>query len=281
MPYALEIPLKRIGSLSRADGETHRALNGMVYHWLEAADKQIVNYVHNATVRLKPFTVAPLVKVNENAYAFRVTLLEDEYGAFVSEGIAEAMAQEQRGGYSIRIENEILAVTDAIRVTHCGYEEIQRSAQPHDKIGLEFITPTSFHVQGLDYPFPEPRRVFEGYARRWNEFSGWVIEPLDGLLEWIDQNLAVQEFEMRSEHHSYEKHFHIGAVGWIKYRVRKEARNDREMIRWLNCLADFALFCGTGRKTTQGMGQTRRWGARADQSLTQVSEGSEGKAREV
>ena len=31
-----------------------------------------------------------------------------------------------------------------------------------------------------------------------------------------------------------------------------------EMLRLVNLLADFAFYCGTGYKTTMGMGQTRR-----------------------
>ena len=33
-----------------------------------------------------------------------------------------------------------------------------------------------------------------------------------------------------------------------------------EMLRWVNLLTDFAFYCGTGYKTTMGMGQTRREG---------------------
>ena len=33
---------------------------------------------------------------------------------------------------------------------------------------------------------------------------------------------------------------------------------DENMLRVTNCLADFAFYCGTGYKTTMGMGQTRR-----------------------
>ncbi len=33
---------------------------------------------------------------------------------------------------------------------------------------------------------------------------------------------------------------------------------DTECLQIANCLANFAFYCGTGYKTTMGMGQTRR-----------------------
>jgi CRISPR-associated endoribonuclease Cas6 len=34
--------------------------------------------------------------------------------------------------------------------------------------------------------------------------------------------------------------------------------SDVDKLKALNALADFAFYCGTGAKTTMGMGQTRR-----------------------
>jgi len=259
MPYLLEIPLTRQEwRRDKGGGETPRALNAMVYHWLDAADKRVVEFVHDRAVNLKPFTVSPLVRLREGEYIFRVTLLEDEYGAFVSDGIEHALRDMPHGGYSLRVGQEILRVTDVPRVWHASYEELKENTRLDLEIGLEFLSPTSFHVNEMDYALPEPRRVFESYLKRWNEFSGWVLEPADALVEWIGQNVAPAYFDLHSAEQVYREYKHVGCVGRVSYCVRKKGWGDEDMVRWLNVLAEYATFCGTGRKTTQGMGQTRR-----------------------
>lgn len=259
MPYLLEIPLTRQEWRSdKGGGETPRALNAMVYHWLDAADQRVVEFVHDRAAQMKPFTVSPLTRLREGEYVFRVTLLEDEYGAFVSDGIEQALRDKPRGGYSLRVGQEILQVADAPRVWHQSYAELKNETRHDLEIGLEFLSPMSFHVKGMDYALPEARRVFESYLKRWNEFSGWVLEPADALLDWIGENVALVFFDLHSAEHVYRDYKHIGCVGRVTYCIQKGGWGEDDKTHWLNVLADFASFCGTGRKTTQGMGQTRR-----------------------
>ncbi len=259
MPYLLEIPLTRQEwRRDKGGGETPRALNAMVYHWLDAADKRIVEFAHDRAVSLKPFTVSPLVRLREGEYVFRVTLLEDEYGAFVADGIAQALHNKPHGGYSLRVGQEILLVADAPRVWHTSYAELKERARHDLEITLEFLSPMSFHVNGMDYALPEPRRVFESYLKRWNEFSGWTLEPAGALLDWVAQNVALASFALHSAEQTYRTYKHVGCVGRVTYCVQKNGWSADDKIYWLNVLAEFATFCGTGRKTTQGMGQTRR-----------------------
>jgi CRISPR-associated endoribonuclease Cas6 len=45
-------------------------------------------------------------------------------------------------------------------------------------------------------------------------------------------------------------------VGQVNYRILGDV--EPLMIKQLNTLANFAMFCGIGRKTTMGMGMIRR-----------------------
>jgi CRISPR-associated endoribonuclease Cas6 len=47
-----------------------------------------------------------------------------------------------------------------------------------------------------------------------------------------------------------------GCVGAIAYRILGDV--NPQTIKQINTLADFALYAGIGRKTTMGMGITRR-----------------------
>lgn len=50
----------------------------------------------------------------------------------------------------------------------------------------------------------------------------------------------------------------VGFTGHITYQIAHKAPDD--LVLQMNLLADYAFFCGTGRKTTVGMGQTIRNG---------------------
>ena len=54
---------------------------------------------------------------------------------------------------------------------------------------------------------------------------------------------------------NYDSKF-IGCVGEISYRILGDV--EPIAIKQINALANFALYAGVGRKTTMGMGMTRR-----------------------
>src|SRR3990172_446942 len=101
MPYSITVPLKTIKTLPHEGGTSHRALNALLYHWLEAAEPRLSQFVHDQA-EPKPFTLSPLIATGDECYRFRATLLEDEYGPYVSEGM-----QRER---TVRIGAHILAI---------------------------------------------------------------------------------------------------------------------------------------------------------------------------
>jgi|GEM_PF-6248386 len=61
----------------------------------------------------------------------------------------------------------------------------------------------------------------------------------------------------------HEHNTHVGFVGEVEYGLARYVNNNmnaeaRMGVHWLNVLADFAEFCGTGRMAAQGFGQTWR-----------------------
>lgn len=248
MPYSLEFPLNRVRTLANTGGEKNRALDAMFYRWIHAAEPGLGRFAHEQSDP-KPFTLSPLQN-NDAVYRFRLTLLEDDYYPYIASGV--------RYERTVRIDRNIFELDGEPHVEHHGYDEIDALALTNPEIILSFESPTSFHVKGMDDPLPFPRRVFESYLRRWNAFSGEPIEPRDDFLEWIETHLAVSRLEVATQSHMFETYIHIGCVGRVQYRVAKRISGNRERIRQLNALADYAYFCGTGHKTTQGMGQTRR-----------------------
>ncbi|HAG83117.1 MAG TPA: CRISPR-associated endoribonuclease Cas6, partial [Cyanobacteria bacterium UBA12227] len=63
-------------------------------------------------------------------------------------------------------------------------------------------------------------------------------------------------FNIRTEVVADSRSKFIGCVGEISYRILGDV--DALKIKQINALADFALYCGVGRKTPMGMGMIRR-----------------------
>ncbi|MBI4675890.1 MAG: CRISPR-associated endoribonuclease Cas6 [Chloroflexi bacterium] len=249
MPYAIGLSLRVQRALPSSGGEPHRALNALLYHWLDAAEPSLAKFVHDMA-EPKPFTVSPLWKQGDGTYRFRMTLLEDQYASYISRG----MEKEK----TVRVGNEILQIDGAPRVEHCTYVQLSEGAEEQTDVMLEFLSPTSFRVNEMDDPLPFARRVFQSYLTKWNAFSGMPIEPFGTFLEWVELHVAVSQMNLKTDVFRFERHVQIGCIGQVQYRVVRREPGDVPLVRWLNCLADYSQFCSTGRKTTQGMGQTRR-----------------------
>lgn len=116
----------------------------------------------------------------------------------------------------------------------------------------------SFRSGGMDYPLPDPELVFDSYRRRWNAFALARLTILDDWLDWLRRSVAVSRFDVHSEPMRLPDGLQMGCIGKVQYAIVDLADLPNDAVAVLNCLADYAFFCGTGRKTTQGMGQTVR-----------------------
>ncbi len=251
MPYSIEVPLKTIRTLDREAGAPHRALNALLYHWLEAAEPRLAQFVHDQA-EPKPFTVSPLTADGADHYRFRMTLLEDEYGPYVSEG----MKRER----TIRIGDKVLGIAGEAQVEHRTYADIAQRAGTAPVITLRFDSPTAFKTRGMHYPLPDPALVFASYQARWNAFAPPEFHIDATWQEWLTQSVAVSRFDLRTERLDFGEYQHVGCVGQVEYNVIDRQADAQAARGPLNALADYAAFCGTGHKTTQGLGQTRRLG---------------------
>lgn len=138
------------------------------------------------------------------------------------------------------------------------YEELLNMASRTSRqISLKFLTPTSFGRGDVDLPLPIPRLVFQSYLKRFQEFH--AFEFLPDLLEQIDFYTGVARLNrLHTDTITTKKVTLRGFVGEVSFEISKKA--PANLIWQMHLLADFAFFCGTGKKTTVGMGQTVRVG---------------------
>ena len=131
------------------------------------------------------------------------------------------------------------------------------TVEPGQSLSLTFVSPTSFRRRGHHLPIPWPRNVFHSYLRRWNEFSNRPVDP-DQFLDWVDDAVVFHRHELISEKIAAGKRGSVtGFTGAVTYGLAGKAAEDPEFRQLFYTLGHYAPYCGTGHKTTFGLGQTR------------------------
>ncbi|MEH2174254.1 CRISPR-associated endoribonuclease Cas6 [Nostoc sp.] len=127
------------------------------------------------------------------------------------------------------------------------YEEAN---ERNSSINLTFSTPTAFRQGQYDTTLPTRESVFNSLLSRWNKYSG--IEFTQIAIESIFPSFVNIHTEILADSRSK----FIGIIGEVTYKILGVV--EPIQIKQINALADFALYTGVGRKTTMGMGMTRR-----------------------
>ena len=132
-------------------------------------------------------------------------------------------------------------------------ELIDRAFQQRRKLKLRFLTPTSFSQGKTDLPLPMPRLVFRSYMKRFEQF--YQVAFLSDFEELIDYYVGIANLkQIRTAVIKAKNVSLIGFTGDVVFMIHPQTPPD--LIFQLNLLAEYAFFCGTGKKTALGMGQT-------------------------
>jgi len=125
---------------------------------------------------------------------------------------------------------------------------------------LSFVTPTSFRSKKHHFPLPVPRNVFHSYLRRWNNFSGRQVDQ-EIFLDWVEENVIIIRHKLESiKVAAGKKGMVTGFTGAVEFGLSRTANEVTEFVQLFYALGRVAPYCGTGHKTTFGLGQTRaRW----------------------
>ncbi|UBF30374.1 CRISPR-associated endoribonuclease Cas6 (plasmid) [Kovacikia minuta CCNUW1] len=124
-------------------------------------------------------------------------------------------------------------------------------------ITLSFLTPTSFRRKGNHLPLPLPTNLFQSYLRRWNNFSQEEVDQ-DEFLDWIDECVIILRHQIQSAKVMAGKSGAVtGFTGSVQLGLASKADRDPELVELWLALGQLAPYCGTGHKTTFGLGQTR------------------------
>jgi len=153
------------------------------------------------------------------------------------------------------LKNKTLRV-ESLRVKSLEYEELKESPSV-GKIHFEFVTPTRFSALGRDreYLFPEPRKIFGGLIKIWNDFSGFPFSPSDceDYINWLGRESWITHYSLQTELRNTRKGKVVGFTGRTTLAFG-------ESERWRKVtaiLARLSEFSNIGKGRTSGFGVVR------------------------
>ena len=246
-----------------------KLLHGAVFRYLSAHSPALANELHAR--QTKPFTIGffrraekksgtllRAQEVNEPHYAegeellLRLTALDD---AVLEAFLRIPPETELAVGKLTFTVAEILA--DGREDTGItAVEELMAAAFSMEammRLRFFFRSPTVFHADGYDCAVPAPELIFASHADKWT----WQGLPfaMDKAyvrtiaaklipLDWRGAGVRIRQSERKTM---------PGFTGTFAFGMERLSAEEREII---GLLAQFAPFCGTGRLTAQGMGET-------------------------
>lgn len=250
----------------RADASLYPQYTIGLHAWLldqvRSFDPELSAYLHDGQSE-KPFTISGLegalqpvgkefqVQASQT-YRWYVTALSAKVVQWLTQWV-KALPEE------VTLRNVSLVIQSCqIALPAMTYTQLwQAERLSSTTLKLSFVTPTSFRRKKHHFPLPLPFNVFHSYLRRWNDFSGMPFEQ-DAFLDWVDENVIVQQVKLESlKVQAGKKGSVTGFLGAIEYALSKEGQERSEFTQLFYTLGRLAPYCGTGHKTTFGLGQTR------------------------
>ncbi len=126
---------------------------------------------------------------------------------------------------------------------------------PADTLTLRFVTPTAFRSHDRDILWPDPRLLWQSWARAWNAHAAADVPQIaeDALLACAER-ILLGPYHLQTRAMRFKGVAQTGFVGECAFGLGDLSAEERHLA---TVLAEFAFYAGTGRKTGIGMGQTR------------------------
>lgn len=249
------------------------AIRAEFLEWMGDSDSKHADDLHDSN-DLRPYTVSDLkgsfreqrgfrlVEAGQSAW-FRVTSLREAETSLLLDSVLPKVEGKNisLGRVSFQVQKVAKKAGEHPWARQSSYgalvdQYFKSDPAPSDSMEIEFVSPTTFHSHQLNVPLPVPENVLGSWLKRWNTCSRDSGASLPRQVsELAEARLALSRYKLETRVVHYEKATWIGFSGVCRFRILSD---DEFWLRLCNLLADFAFYCGTGAKTSFGMGQTRR-----------------------
>jgi CRISPR-associated endoribonuclease Cas6 len=234
-------------------------------------DPDLSAYMHNGESE-KPFTISGLQGLSSTSsrshslnanqtYQWTITALSQPVVQWIAQWLKHPPTQVDLRDAPLQIKAWEIAhpATNYINLFKNSLFEnsSKASSATLPTITLSFLSPTSFRRKGHHFPLPVPRNVFHSYLRRWNDFSGEEFDQ-EYFLDWVEEYVIITRHHLQSTKVVAGKKGSVtGFTGSVEFSLLRPALEDAEFTQLFVALGQLAPYCGTGHKTTFGLGQTR------------------------
>jgi CRISPR-associated endoribonuclease Cas6 len=250
-------------------------IQAMFLDRIQALDPSLMPRLHDEP-GYRPFTLSPLGIAGEKGYFqgfrlprehlitkksvcyLRMTLLDDELFPVVCQGFRDTDTTTFVLRDCTFAITDVLTTNDADSIWSFSYsypDLIDRALQYQRRknIQFRFLTPTSFRQDNLDLPLPLPRLIFKSYQKRFEAF--YQVAFLPDFDQQVAQYVGIAKVRHLNSAVMHTKQIRsLGFTGEVTCLIHPKA--PPELGFQVNLLAEYAVFCGTGKKTVLGMGQT-------------------------
>jgi CRISPR-associated endoribonuclease Cas6 len=258
---SITLTLKAIADIDLSPNYT-TAFHAWFLHQVRASDPQLSAYLHDGQSE-KAFAISPL---NGNLELIANTFLAraDSTYTWTISALSNDLCEWLRTWYSdhpetINLYNGNFAIAQiAINQPATTYNNLwSDSTNPESRFTLAFQTPTCFRSKNHHLPLPFPANIFHSYLRRWNDFAPEAF-PQEEFLAWIEKVVYITNYDINCTKVAVAKQGYVtGFTGTVEFAVDLKASQNSDFERLLSALIKLASYCGTGHKTTFGLGQTR------------------------
>ncbi|MEL6229565.1 MAG: CRISPR-associated endoribonuclease Cas6 [Cyanobacteria bacterium J06627_3] len=237
-------------------------LHAWLLHQIQDIDPELSAYMHDGESE-KPFSLTGLdgkfipqsqsLQLQRNKhYRWRVNSLCKP----VTQGLATWLRQLPK---EIVLKNSPLTI-ESVNFAHppTTYAKLLAQGQEGEgSVSLSFHSPTSFRRKGHHLPLPWPTNVFHSYLRRWNHFSNKPVNQED-FLDWVDTYVIITQHHMSTDKVAVGKRGSVtGFTGAVTYAIDRRGITEKPFVAMFYALTQLAPYCGTGHKTTFGLGETQ------------------------
>lgn len=246
--YTFILDASIVGELPPYPG---RALHGLCYDWIARGDADLAEQLHTMTGPA-PFTVALLPARRASPPRLSLALLDDTLCPAVEAGIAQTP--------EITVLDQTFALPAAgPDMQRVSYTSLAASVRGERRMRLRFVTPTSFHIRNMHQPLPIPVSSYQSWLRHWNVFAPEELHINVAVLDLVVEHVAVARYRLHTKLAELGNNRKmVGFIGTVDYLILQPGKLGDDWIGAINLLANYAPYCGTGHKTTQGMGKTER-----------------------
>ncbi len=242
---------------------------------LRESNPKVSEKLHTQSTQ-KPFTVSPLIAKAKKRGSqlhikagtecrLRYTFLDDTLFAHFGQAFLTFTLPTIRLGDAVFQVRQMTshATEEQIWSGSATYAELVESASMDTRMSLQFYSPTAFRrmtprgQKTRNDAYFDIVRCYQSWVNKWNAFAPVKLDK-EEILAFIADHGQVTNVKAESRALNFGKHTEVGWVGKCDCVFYPEDSLDENLLRTANCLADFAYYCGTGYKTTMGMGQTKR-----------------------